>query len=556
MANLGSYELIGKYHVLGQVAAGGMGIIYRAVDPTLDRPVAIKAMRPEFVSERKLVDRFRNEAMALARLTHPNIAVLYDYFEEAGTHFMVMEYIDGLNLSDIIEENGAIPLNQVSAVFGPVLQALAYAHDSGVVHRDIKPSNIMITRHGVVKLTDFGIARLKDSSKLTRTGQGLGSLPYMAPEQIKIDSNNPPDARADLYALSITMFEALTDRMPFDAETEFAWMQAHLESDPPNPCEKRDQIPTALGLLVQQGMAKSRDDRPASAQQYLDLMRAACQDQETAVPKKWFEALPVPSFDATIVPRSPSAREHTADNLTRDSDVAPRRKWLIPTIAAAAVVIAVGGWFLTRSQQPATPMSSEPAQTAEQPSDTATSTPSSSQEDLAATGGGTQTRSEEPPASQAGAAPNLVLKLSPDWARAGADVWIDGRQQPQGTVEFSGITPGIHEVVVRAKSVSAARQIDIPFKGARDAAFDFSRPPGDLRVGFNTTDGSLLYLATLYVDGQKWPKEAPATLKDLASESHKIELRADGYTAEGGAKYVRIEPSQTAEVFFHLQPSE
>ena len=148
---------------VGEIAAGGMGIIYRAVDPTLDRPVAIKAMRPEFVSQSKLVERFRNEAIALARLTHPNIAILYEYLEEAGTHYMIMEYIDGLTIEDVTEREGPMPLKIVRTVFEPVLAALAFAHQAGIVHRDIKPSNIMIE---AITSTESASARAVSRSSL------------------------------------------------------------------------------------------------------------------------------------------------------------------------------------------------------------------------------------------------------------------------------------------------------------------------------------------------------------------------------------------------------
>jgi len=556
MMESGALDQVGKYRVIGPLAAGGMGVIYRAIDPTLDRPVAIKAMRQEFVSERKLVERFRNEAMALARLTHPHIAVLYEYLEEAGTHFMVMEYIDGFTLDKIIENFGALPIGVARGVFEAVLQALSYAHKAGVIHRDIKPSNIMITRHGTVKLTDFGIARLKDRGKLTRTGQGLGSLPYMAPEQIKIDPNNPPDARSDLYALSITLYEALTGRMPFDAETEFAWMQAHLESAPPNPHDVDGNIPGPLGLLVQEGMAKSPADRPQSADAYLERLREACPERKD-VPDAWFIDLPVPSFDATIIPHAPRASARTQDNQTATPLAPAGRKRLIPGFAAVLLIIIVAGWyFLKQNQSPPTEPQTTTEETTQQPA----------AEPADASGGGqvagsppespsTRTVTSSPP-SGVSAAPNLIVHVFPRSSKDQVDVWLDGVRQPEGTLQFDRVPAGIHELVVRKGGLSSAQRVDIPFSGSREVSFDFTRAPGKLRVGFETTDGSLLYLASLYVDGVKSPKEAPLTLDDVPAGSHKVEVRADGYTTDGGPQFVTVQPSQTAEVFFRLKPSE
>jgi serine/threonine protein kinase len=551
-------QQIGKYHVIGPLAAGGMGVIYRAVDPTLGRPVAIKAMRREFVSERKLVERFRNEAMALARLSHPHIAVLYEYLEDAGTHYMVMEYIDGLTLEQVVERFGPLAIPLVRAVFEPVLGALEYAHEQGIIHRDIKPSNIMIARHGSVKLTDFGIARLVDREKLTRTGQGLGSLPYMSPEQIRIDNENPPDARSDLYSLSVTLFEAVTGRMPFEAETEFMWMQAHLETPPPNAHEIMPGVPAALSNLIGQGMAKTREDRPESAGAYLGGLKSACGAESTTPPKAWFVDIPKPSFDTTFVPQPESKRGPTEDKQTIGP--APRRSFIGPLIGVLFVALLVAAWLLTTTKQEPSPVDSESTGNIQSDALPATtpdaavvppvvSAPTSEP-------GGTHAENKamsRPPLVSV--APNLIVRVFPRSESESVQLVLDGIAQPAGMLEIDRVPPGMHEVTVLKENTGLTQIVEISSAGSKEFRFDFSRERGSLRVGFETTDGSLLYLADLYVDGRKTPKEAPVTLDDLPAGTHKVELRSNGYLLEGGPRIIDIKPSETAELFFRLKPA-
>ena len=216
----------GRYHVAGRIASGGMGEVYRAHDAVLAREVAIKVLHPQFAHDRGFVERFRREARAAAILNHPNIVGVYDWGSTDGTYFMVMEYVPGTNLRSLLAEHGRLDPSQVVDVTTQVLAALGHAHGHGIVHRDVKPENILVTREGVVKVADFGLARaFAEASVSQAEGTVTGTVQYLAPEQIQ---GEPADPRTDLYALGVVMFECLTGRSPFTGETSLAIAYQHL----------------------------------------------------------------------------------------------------------------------------------------------------------------------------------------------------------------------------------------------------------------------------------------------------------------------------------------
>ena len=236
-----------------------MGVFYRALDTRLDRTVGIKTLHTEFSVDAQLRERFINEAKALAKLNHPNICVLHDFFEDGEKLFIVMEYIEGETLSEIARQKGAISADKAVPVFRQILLALDYAHRKNIIHRDIKPSNIMVSQQGVVKVMDFGIAKIVGSSKqLTMTGRKVGSIPYMSPEQI---TQKNIDHRSDIYSLGITLYQVCTGRVPFDSTSDFEVMKAHLEDAPPPPRSIDANIPKGLEEVILKAIAKKPEDR-------------------------------------------------------------------------------------------------------------------------------------------------------------------------------------------------------------------------------------------------------------------------------------------------------
>jgi serine/threonine-protein kinase len=248
----------GRYTLTERIAAGGMGDVWAATDQVLGRTVAIKIMRPNTTDEGNFAARFRDEARHTAALSHPNIAAVYDYGEDDGTAYLVMELVPGVPLSTIIAE-GPMPPEQVRLILGQCALALAAAHEAGVVHRDVKPANVMVTPEGKVKLTDFGIARAVDAVGHTRTGEVMGTPQYLAPEQAM---GQRVTGATDLYSLGVVGHEMLTGKRPFDAGSAVATALAQIsEPPPPLPPHVTDPLRSAIEACL----VKDPAQRPSSA---------------------------------------------------------------------------------------------------------------------------------------------------------------------------------------------------------------------------------------------------------------------------------------------------
>ena len=253
------FTLGARYVLRKRVGAGGMGEVWAANDTLLARTVALKIMHPHTDDELVFARRFREEAMHTAGLSHLNIATLFDYGEDDGLAYLVMELVRGVTLQQLLDREGAMPPSRVRSVIGQAALALSVAHSAGIVHRDVKPANIMVTKDGTVKLTDFGIARSADSSGLTRQGEMLGTPHYVSPEQALGHVATP---LSDLYSLGIVAHELLSGRRPFDRGTPVATALAHVQ-DPPPPLP--DGVPDDLRDIVERCIAKEPSDRPQSA---------------------------------------------------------------------------------------------------------------------------------------------------------------------------------------------------------------------------------------------------------------------------------------------------
>ncbi len=233
-----------RYELNHLIARGGMAEVYRARDRLLDRPVALKVLFPELSVDRSFVERFRREAQAAANLSHPNIVPVFDWGEDTGTYFIVMEFIDGRPLSSILKTAGPLSAERTADVGAHVAAALGYAHKHGVIHRDVKPGNVLITDEGQVKVTDFGIARaINTEESLTQTGAVMGTATYFSPEQAE---GIGVDARSDIYSLGVVLFEMATGRPPFLGDTPVAVASKHVRDHPPAPRELNPSIPPDL----------------------------------------------------------------------------------------------------------------------------------------------------------------------------------------------------------------------------------------------------------------------------------------------------------------------
>ncbi len=268
--------LAGRYRLDEVIGRGGMSTVYRGTDLALDRVVAVKVALDPLVEQSPVyLERFRREANAAAAIDHPGVVTVYDAGADGPTRFIVMEFVHGRSLADILREQSPLEPAEAADIAAQAADALSAAHARGIVHRDIKPGNIMVTPDGTVKVLDFGIARAVDSGTLTQTATVLGTSAYMSPEQAL---GQPADARSDIYSLGCVLYEMLTGEPPFVAEVAAAVMHQHVRVQPKPASERNPAVPPALNALVMDMLAKAPGDRPQTAAEVRDRLRQAVGD--------------------------------------------------------------------------------------------------------------------------------------------------------------------------------------------------------------------------------------------------------------------------------------
>ncbi len=345
-----------RYELLDPIATGGMAQVWRAVDSVLGREVAVKVLHPHLATDRGFLLRFRREAVAAARLSHPSIVSIYDTVSENGTEAIVMELIHGRTLRAVLDDVQVMGEADAIEVGTQIADALADAHRGGVVHRDIKPSNILLCPDRRVMVTDFGIAKAGEDTDLTVTGTLLGTAKDLAPEQVNGD---PVDARADLYALGIVLFEALTGRPPFKADTDAATALARLHQPPPRAQSIRPEVSNELDAIVHRLMGRSPESRFASATDVRAALSGVPRHANgadatlvvadaTAAAQRPSHALttpPVNDGDDIAIIDDHEFDQDFDDDLDEPGFLRSERSWILPALllalTAAALVVAV-----------------------------------------------------------------------------------------------------------------------------------------------------------------------------------------------------------------------
>jgi serine/threonine-protein kinase len=363
---------IGDYQVTGVLGAGGMGKVYKVRNVISDRVEAMKVLLPDLVAMPELADRFLREIKVLAILNHPNIAQLHTAVRANNQLLMVMEFVDGETLDHRLRQ-GPLPLAQALDCIAQALSALDFAHTHGVVHRDIKPANIMLTPSGVVKVMDFGIAKATADNKLTMTGTTMGSVYYMSPEQIQGVATL--DGRADIYSIGVTLYELVTGKRPFDGESQYSIMAAHLEKSPVPPIALDPRLPRALNDAILMAVAKDPNARFQTAAAFRNALAGVAAAIQAPI--------------APVAAAAPPAAPAVAAAPRPQAIAAPSKskRWLWMTVggvaAAAAIVCAIefAPWKPTHAAVPAAPPSTAQVQPSPAP-DTATA-PSPAPQDSA-----------------------------------------------------------------------------------------------------------------------------------------------------------------------------
>lgn len=266
-----------RYEILEKIGVGGMATVYKAKDNILKRNVAIKVLRDEFTTDEEFIKRFNTEAQSAASLTHPNIVSIYDVGHEENLYFIVMELIKGKTLKQIITEEGVLPWKWSINIAMQIASALEMAHKNNIIHRDIKPHNIIITEDGIAKVTDFGIAKAVSNSTITAFGTTIGSVHYFSPEHAR---GGYTDAKSDIYSLGVVMYEMVTGRVPFDADTPVSIALKHMQEKPVEPIKLNPSIPYAVNKIIMKAMQKEVSLRYSSATELLKDLSLALKNPE------------------------------------------------------------------------------------------------------------------------------------------------------------------------------------------------------------------------------------------------------------------------------------
>ena len=342
-------KTLGSYQILQEIGRGGMGVVYRAYQPSLNRYVAIKVLPPALAYDRELVERFLREARAAAKLRHPNIVVIHDVGQQGGLYYIVMELIEGHTLAQLIERQGALPLARTVRIVQQVGDALDYAHQGGFIHRDVKPANIFVGPNDHVTLTDFGIAKAAAGTSLTRTGALMGTPEYMAPEQA---TGQPVTPAVDQYALGIVAYQMLSGQVPFHAESPHAVLYQHVQQPPP-PLPAQLSLPPTVSAVLGRALAKEPLQRFASTGEFAEALAQAAggfaRTGATLAPAQM--RVEAPRAGGTLPTRGGSAPSPVAQP---DSPPPPRRVpaaiWVL--VGAIAVIIVVLGILLAGNMGP------------------------------------------------------------------------------------------------------------------------------------------------------------------------------------------------------------
>jgi serine/threonine-protein kinase len=258
-------QYIQNYKIVSHLGEGGMGAVYRATDTVLGREVALKMLHTPLISQSQFLERFKKEARVLAQLLHPNIAVIYNFIEQSGQHYMVMEYVEGQNLDVLLRKFKPLTYEIVVPLFIQALEGLQHAHKKGIYHRDIKPSNLILTPDGTLKLMDFGIAKIAGEQRMTQVNRVVGTIEFMAPELIE---GKDPSVASDIYAAGVTMYELLTGRLPFENNSDFNLMQDILKKKPSSIERLNTGIPKALSDVVMKALEKKPENRYTDARAF------------------------------------------------------------------------------------------------------------------------------------------------------------------------------------------------------------------------------------------------------------------------------------------------
>jgi len=374
-------QMLGPYQIIEQIGEGGMASVYKAYQPSMDRNVAIKVLPSQLADSAEFTQRFQQEARIIAKLEHPHILPVFDYGESDGITYLVMRYLDAGTLGKKMQKDRPLPLEEIDRLFTQLADALSYAHSYGIIHRDLKPSNALIDSQGNLFLTDFGIAKMLESAspRLTQTDAIMGTPAYISPEQAKAVKVNQ---RSDIYSLGIILYEMVTGRVPFVAETPLAVILKHVSDPLPLPSTLKPDIPEAIEKVILKALAKEPNDRFATVNEFLSAWKRALDEVRATTPPS-NETITAQAAPATVLTHQPYGTTGTVTKTETKS-----QNWigwaagcliglcLLGAIGGAAFYLFNNGVFTNTSPtQPPAPTQTQAPLPTEVPNPTATTPP-------------------------------------------------------------------------------------------------------------------------------------------------------------------------------------
>ena len=346
-----------RYEIIKTIGEGGMANVYLANDTILDRKVAIKVLRGDLSNDEKFIRRFKREALSVSNLSHPNIVEVYDVGEEDGNYYIVMEYIEGKTLKQLLQKRGALTLNEVIDIMTQLTDGLAHAHEAYIIHRDIKPQNIMIEDNGLVKITDFGIAMALNSTQLTQTNSVMGSVHYLPPEQA---NGKGSTVKSDIYSLGILMYELLTGSVPFKGDTAVEIALKHMKEKIPSIRKQNPTIPQSVENIVLKATAKNPKNRYDNVRDmYKDLQTALQRDNEKRLVYEYTEndleetkVIPQVTKEIKQVIDKPTAKEEDSEDnsVLKEKDEKNKLPIILAVVLLGTLIVLAGVYLLITSK--------------------------------------------------------------------------------------------------------------------------------------------------------------------------------------------------------------
>ena len=346
-----------RYEIIKTIGEGGMANVYLANDTILDRKVAIKVLRGDLSNDEKFIRRFKREALSVSNLSHPNIVEVYDVGEEDGNYYIVMEYIEGKTLKQLLQKRGVLTLNEVIDIMTQLTDGLAHAHEAYIIHRDIKPQNIMIEDNGLVKITDFGIAMALNSTQLTQTNSVMGSVHYLPPEQA---NGKGSTVKSDIYSLGILMYELLTGSVPFKGDTAVEIALKHMKEKIPSIRKQNPTIPQSVENIVLKATAKNPKNRYDNVRDmYKDLQTALQRDNEKRLVYEYPEndleetkVIPQVTKEIKQVIDKPTAKEEDSEDnsVLKEKDEKNKLPIILAVVLLGTLIVLAGVYLLITSK--------------------------------------------------------------------------------------------------------------------------------------------------------------------------------------------------------------